>query len=209
MSIFSKQIESITYEDVIRFCEQGISEGISLDYKENFSSTDNSKLAKTICSFANAYGGTIVIGVKDKDSKPLAPFEGIEYSDKLEEKVWSIVLSNIYPPLNPLIRICPPVQSKTFIIIRVEQSNRTPHAIHNNTQIYIRTGNVTQLEDLASVDKIEWLFNERRKSEEFRLLPPKELPQTITGVEITFDRSFKERVSEPKDEYLKQKYLTL
>lgn len=65
------------------------------------------------------------------------------------------------------------------------------------------------VESFKSNPHLAFKYLERRKSEEFRLLPPKELPQTITGVEITFDRSFKERVSEPKDEYLKQKYLTL
>lgn len=52
------------------------------------------------------------------------------------------------------------------------------------------------VESFKSNPHLAFKYLERRKSEEFRLLPPKELPQTITGVEITFDRSFKEKSNE-------------
>ncbi len=165
MSIFTKPINDIFFQDVISFCEQGIGEGINLDYKRDFPSTG---LEKTISAFANTFGGVIVIGVEDEDSKPKPPFEGIEHKDKLEERVWNIIVDNIYPPVFPEIRVCPPSNYKTFVTIRVPQSNETPHALYNNTQVYIRTGNRNKPEDLATVEQIEWLRNRRKKSEELR-----------------------------------------
>jgi len=86
----------------------------------------------------------------------------------LEERVWNIILDNIYPPVFPEIRVCPQHNNKTFVIIRVLQSNETPHALNNNTQAYLRTGNRNKPEDLATVEQIEWLRNRRKKSEELR-----------------------------------------
>lgn len=159
MSIFTKPILEISYQDVIAFCQQGIGESVNLDYKKDFPS---SGLEKTISAFANSFGGVILIGVEDEDSKPKPPFEGIEYKDRLEERVWNIIVDNIYPPVFPEIRVCPPCNNKTFVTIRVPQSNETPHAIYNNTQVYVRTGNRNKPEDLATVEQIEWLRNRRR-----------------------------------------------
>ncbi|MDI6733539.1 MAG: ATP-binding protein, partial [Planctomycetota bacterium] len=165
MSIFTKHINEITYDDVVSFCQQGIAEGINLDYKKDF---PPSGLEKTISAFANSFSGVIIIGVEDKDSKPNPPFEGIDYKDKLEERVWNIILDNIQPPVFPEIRVCPPKNNKTFVVIRIPQSNETPHAILNNTQVYLRTGNRNKPEDIATVEQIEWLRNRRRKSEELK-----------------------------------------
>jgi hypothetical protein len=165
MSIFTKPINEISFQDITSFCEQGIGEGINLDYKRDFPS---SGLEKTISAFANTFGGVIIIGVEDEDSKPKPPFEGIEYKDKLEERVWNIIVDNIYPPVFPEIKVCPPLNNKAFVTIRVPQSNETPHALYNNTQVYIRTGNRNKPEDLATVEQIEWLRNRRERSEELR-----------------------------------------
>jgi len=167
MSIFTQPSTEISYQDVVYFCEQRIGEGVNLDYKKDF---PPSGLEKTILAFANTFGGVILIGIEDEDSKPKPPFEGIEYKDGLEERVWNIIVDNIYPPVFPEIRVCPPHNNKTFVIIRVPQSNETPHAIYNNTQVYVRTGNRNKPEDLVTIEQIEWLRNRRKKPEELREL---------------------------------------
>lgn len=166
MSIYTKPINAIEYDDVVSFCQQKIAEGVNLDYKKDF---PPSGLEKTISAFANTFGGVIIIGVGDEDSKPKPPFIGIDYKDRLEERVWNIILDNIYPPVFPEIRVCTVKNKKTFIVIRVPQSNETPHAIRNKTEVYIRTGNRNKPEDLATIDQIEWLMSRRKKSEELKI----------------------------------------
>lgn len=161
MSLFTKPINDIIYDDVVSFCEQGINEGVNLDYKKDFPKD----LEKTISAFGNTFGGLIIIGIEDQDSKPKPPFVGIEYTERLEDRVWNIILDNIYPPLFPEIRICPPKENKTFVITRVPESNETPHTIYNNTDVYIRTGNRNKPEE-----KREWLRYRRKKSEQLREL---------------------------------------
>ncbi len=164
MNIFTKPINEITFDDVVAFCQQGIKEGVNLDYKQDFPA----HLEKIISAFANTFGGIIIIGVKEKDGKPEHPFAGMDYQDKLEDRITNVIVSNIYPPVFPEIQICPPKEKKTFVVIRVPQSNETPHALYNNTKVYIRTANRNKLEDLATIEQIEWLKNRRQKSEQFR-----------------------------------------
>ena len=162
--LFTKEITEITFEDVVNFCKEQMPESINLDYKKDFPR----HLEKTISAFANTMGGLIILGVEDKDSKPKLPVIGLKYQEGFRERVTSIILSNIYPPVFPEIGVCKPVEKRTFVIIRVPQTNMTPHYIRHRTQIYVRTDDITHPERLAPAEQIEWLRDKRKKSEELR-----------------------------------------
>jgi len=162
--LFTKEITQINFDDVDIFCKQQIPESVHLDYKKDFPTN----LEKTISAFANTMGGLIIIGVEDKDSKPKLPVKGIKYHKGLRERVNNIILSNIYPPVFPEIQVCEPDNNMTFVIIRIPQSNMTPHYILHRTKIYIRTDDITSPEKLAPAEQIEWLRDRRKKSEELR-----------------------------------------
>ena len=89
--LFTKEIEKITYQDVLDFCNQQYRENIHLDYKQDI----DGGLAKTIAAMANTWGGLIVIGVEDEDSKPKLPLKGIGYKEHLREQVNNIILGNL------------------------------------------------------------------------------------------------------------------
>ncbi len=140
--LFSKSINDISYEDVVSFCGQGHKESSILEYKREFPG-NNETLAKTIAAFANTYGGILIIGVDAPAGEPVAPFEGIAFDStlKYEEKVEGICLAHIKEPVFPEIRVCPPHNNKTFIVIRIQQESPiAPHRIASNTRIYVRTG---------------------------------------------------------------------
>ena len=164
--LFTKEITSITFEDVVSFCKEQNPESINLDYKKDFPS----HLEKIISAFANTMGGLIIIGVEDEDSKPKLPVTGLPYKEGYRERVNSIILSNIYPPIFPEIQVCPPVNNKTFVVVRVPQSNTTPHYIRNKTNVFVRTDDINHPEALATADRIEWLRDRRKKSEELKEL---------------------------------------
>lgn len=164
--IYTAAIDQINWSDIVAFCEERRTENSYLDYKKDFST----KLDKTIASMANTVGGLILIGVdEDEESKPVLPISGIEATEKLEERVTNIILDNILPPVFPEIRVCrDESKERAIVLIRIQQSEQSPHAIAKNTSVYLRTGNVTKPEDLAEVDKIDWLKNRREKSETLR-----------------------------------------
>src|SRR6267142_1210346 len=163
--IFTKPIEEITYEDVIEFCGQR--QTIHLDYKREIGQS----LVKTIAAMANTWGGVIIIGVDEKDSAPKLPVQGMPYEEHLRERVNNLILGNITQPVFPEIQICRSQDNQfAFIVIRVPQSHLTPHAIRGNTQVYVRTDTSNEPEELATLDRIQWLVDRRKKSEEIKLL---------------------------------------
>ncbi len=159
--LFTKEIEKITYQDVIDFCNQQYRENIHLDYKQDI----DGGLAKTIAAMANTWGGLIVIGAEDEDSKPKLPVVGIPYKEHLREQINNIILGSITPPVFPEIQVCQTEDNqKSFIVVRVLQSNLSPHGIKNNSKVYIRTDTSNEPEELATVDRILWLVEKRKKS---------------------------------------------
>jgi len=166
MHLYSAAIASITWADVERFCEQQISENTYLEYKSDFPSD----LAKPIAAMANTLGGVILIGVDETDvGKPKLPLKGIDAQRGLEERVLNIILDSMSPPVIPEITTClDATGDKAIVVIRLSQSENAPHALHSNTAVYIRTGKRNKPEDLADLDRIDWMRSGRKKSEELR-----------------------------------------
>jgi predicted HTH transcriptional regulator len=143
MSIFVKPVNEIEFEDVKAFCEEQIEENSRLEYKRDFSSKDEKKqIAKEISAFANTHGGIILVGVGEKDRKPNLPIDGRDNVRGLKEKVTSIALKNIYPPVFPEIQVCEfgDTLEKAVVVIRVQESDETPHTVERTTGIYVRVG---------------------------------------------------------------------
>jgi len=165
-TLFLKPAAQLTWDDVESFCDERTPENAILDYKQDFPK----ELEKTVAAMANTYGGMILIGVQeDSENKPVLPLRGIKFERGISERVMGIVISNIRPPIMPEIAVCLDLAGeKAIVVIRVPESYGTPHAIANNTQPYLRTGDRNQPETLASMDKIEWLVDRRKKSEQFR-----------------------------------------
>lgn len=203
--LYIKNIEETTWDDIENFCQQKLSEGAYLDYKEDFPKY----LEKTISAMANTVGGIILIGVaEDDENKPVVPITGIPFVRGLSERVMNIILSNITPPLFPEINICRNSGGeRAVVILRISQSYQSPHVIASNTKVYLRTGNRNNPEELAKIDDIEWLKNQRYKSEEFRKGLYERALQRFTD---EYDRQLKERVVEGKSiEKIQQGWLTL
>jgi len=166
MSLFTKPINEITIDDVETFCKQGIGEGVRMEYKKDFSGKNaNKQIAKEVASFANTYGGLLLIGVDEDDRKPKMPLSGIDFKDGLEEKIVSIALKGINPPVFPEIQVCKLKETpdKAIIVIRVHESDETPHRIEQDTKIYIRAASQSE-PTLAPFEEIEWLINRRKKA---------------------------------------------
>jgi hypothetical protein len=160
--IYTKSIEEISWDDIDAFCQERVGEGAYLDYKEDFPN----QLEKTISAMANTFGGIILIGIEEDDNKrPLLPIKGIPFQRGLSERVTSIILTNITPPVFPEIQVCRrETDDKAIVVIRIPQSHQTPHAILSNTRVYLRTGDINKPEELATIDQIAWLTNQRSKA---------------------------------------------
>lgn len=171
--IFSKPIDKLNIDDVRTFCREGVKEGFTIDYKVDIPKN----LAKTVCAFANTYGGIVLIGI-DEDrttGKPVTDdqgnpmIHGIPMEEGLYDRITQIILSNIHPPLFPEIGVVPfENDAKAVIVIRIPESEHTPYAVDQNRSIYVRTDSMNAPEERATVEQLEWLQGRRRKATELK-----------------------------------------
>jgi hypothetical protein len=175
MSLWYKEIDKITFEDVDAFCQQKLREGVRLDYK----ATIPNDLAKVVAAFANTLGGLLILGVvaDPKTNVPVwppvpGPNVGMPDAKGIEERITAICRDNIYPPVRP--EISPILQNAllpghVIVVLRVPESPEAPHAINNGRAIYERTGSQGQPHDLAAIDNIGQLLERRNRIEEQRV----------------------------------------
>jgi hypothetical protein len=164
MSLFTKNIGEIQFDDISNFVDIRLREDLRLDYKEDFP-TD---LAKTVIAFANTVGGIILIGVKaNRNTNQPEQIPGIVLSAGLEERVTNITMSNIEPPISPEVKVCPyksnaglTQNDRAVVVIRVSQSDIAPHYDSRSNAIWIRNHNTC---NQASLDVIERLLERRDK----------------------------------------------
>lgn len=167
MRLLTAPIDAITWKDVLDFCDIGLPEGVTIDYKADFPA----ELERTVAAMANTAGGIVLIGVaEDRTStKPLMPPVGVPLIRGLPERVISTCLTGIAPPIVPEIAIAQDSSGvHCFVVVRVPQSHQAPHATARNTRVYLRRGSINSPEDLATLDELEWLKGGRRQSEELR-----------------------------------------
>ncbi len=158
-----KPRDQLTPGDVRQICAR-FNEGMRVEYKGSLDRNVRDKLPKIVSSFANSYGGIVIVGVKTSEGRPLSPIEGFEKpeGEELPLTIENICHQNIYPVLTPLVtEIGSDVPGKVFLLIEIEPSPEAPHAIENSRQVYIRTGSASEPYDLADLDLIERLIKRR------------------------------------------------
>jgi len=166
--MFSIPIDNLNFQDVNSFCETRPREGLVLDYKLDFPR----RLDKTIASFANTFGGHILVGVDETPAgEPVLPITGVALQPGLRERVVATALDAIYPPVYPEVRVVefqsPGAQSadRAVVVIRVHESEASAHAVDGGTSVYLRVDNISdQFTRRATTDEIAWLTNKRQKA---------------------------------------------
>ena len=108
-------------------------EGEQLDFKQTIS--DPFKIAKTITSFANTRGGTLLVGVRDNKT--------ILGVDPEEEKYMLETAANFHcEPAIPLsYREVEDDEESVVLVVTVAESRNKPHYVidkHNQRHVYIR-----------------------------------------------------------------------
>lgn len=154
----------MNFRDVKLLIEEG--EGFAVEFKRRIASAE--KIARTIISFANTKGGTILFGVDDNGS-----VIGVE-SEKAEVDLIEIAGKDFCdPPIEPQIAIVP-FNGRDVIVCRIEESKSKPHYFlgerdrenGENTRVYIRVNDKTVM---ASREVVKILQNESPNATPLRI----------------------------------------
>lgn len=101
MSILNKKFEDITSQDIDALIELSISESQKLEFKQSVwgrGDEDIREMLRDITSMANAYGGYILIGLKENSETGIAQeVESIINADDEKDRIFSSCLANIEP----------------------------------------------------------------------------------------------------------------
>jgi len=164
MSLFLKPLGEISFSEVQAFCNT-YEEGIRVEYKES-----PVNISKVVSSFANTSGGIWVIGVKEDPVTHTRQIVGLPKGPGYEEQIVQSCLTGVYPPIRPAVReiLVEGEPDKAVIVVKVEESTEAPHAIDKSTRAYVRTASVSQPNDLADMDRLEYFFKRRQNAESKR-----------------------------------------
>ena len=138
-------------------------EGVVMEYKrETYGRNDEAKreLVKDVCSFANAHGGHLVIGIDEAEG---APATIVPFADAEVLRIEDIVRNGLEPAVLG-IRVRPvPVTGGHVIVLRVPRSPTPPHRARQTRRVYGRTS--ARAHELG-MDEQRALFTQRLSAEE-------------------------------------------
>src|SRR6267143_3868618 len=111
-------------------------EGYVLDFKQDW----NDSGLKTVASFANTFGGTLIVGVSELDGRP-DKLLGVQCPNELKTRIAGSIATSLYPCPSFEIGECslPSDGSKKLAVVRVQETsevclitkkNVTPNPIH-------------------------------------------------------------------------------
>lgn len=152
---FDKQIDEITFDDLNLLIVNGVAEGYYVEYKSDFQ--EPKKIAKSIASFANTYGGWYFIGIEDEDGTNIAKnIVGFDISkhDKPPETIRHIVREYIHPIPYFKMRVLSDDSGKQVLVAFVPESFEAPHVLRDGA-VYIRNGEESiPIKDKHALDKL-------------------------------------------------------
>lgn len=150
LSIHSKPIDEITYQDISDFCDSKTPECYFVDYKLQ----TPSDIAKDVAAMANAVGGVILIGIRtigEAEGKPGIPDElvGIPDGQKELRRIDKKCGDTLYPPLIAESASCelPHSPGNFVLLLRVPASQSAPHWLGegDDNKIPIRVSDFTTI----------------------------------------------------------------
>ena len=202
LNITSKPADQIGIRDIEELIEAEVPEGQQLEFKEALS-TEKGKapehaLLEGAVAFANAQGGTLLLGVKEPSKKPpidtrITPVpDCVELADRISKK-----LRDYVEPKIPAIEVFGvPVEGDSgLVIIRVGRSRLAPHWVKKNRACKIRRADrseqmtMWEVQDMtlnASRGMKDFEERLRERSKKFQQeLEHLETPEEAFGIRLT------------------------
>lgn len=140
---FDKQMNELTREDLDSLIQKEVAEGYWVEYKSSFQ--ENRKVAKSISSFANTYGGWYFIGIEAKNSVA-SKIVGVSLKEIRDpvDKLREIVKSHIDPTpvfYHKTIQLDEP--DKVVVVVHIPDNQETPFIVSDG-RIYRRVGDSSE-----------------------------------------------------------------
>ena len=178
--MFTKKLADLTKTDIEHVVVQGIQEGSQVEFKSALSANKGEhpwyagkdeigdkardKITKELIAFANAHGGTLVLGIKETDEKPAraAEIKPIPRAAELAERLRQACSDCIDPRLPVLEAEGIPIEEDDsgVVVFHVPHSRLAPHRHKSNKECYYRRADRSEAMTMREIQDLT-LFTER------------------------------------------------
>lgn len=162
MALSRIPFDEISVEDIQGLIENGVTEGIGIDYKRDAYGTsddDKKEYLRDVSSFANASGGYLIIGVEERGGEPIE-VAGISSSniDAELQRYENLARDSLEPRIIGLRMKAIKLESGNFVLVlSIPQSWNPPHRANFKKTKRFFTRNSTGSHEV-SVEELRALF---------------------------------------------------
>jgi len=141
MSIFSKPLSRLEQADLLELLEDRAVENARLEFKSEVPNKDET--LKKLSSFANTFGGFMVIGAKANSADGrIEALPGGDVQDGYKQKVVDWCFGGANPPLT--VEVSDPIPapgggSKACYVAHAAESDVAPHFLNGRRGVWVRT----------------------------------------------------------------------
>jgi hypothetical protein len=164
MSLFNKSITALTTADLQQLLTEQAVENIRLEFKSAPPSKE--EMLKKLSSFANTYGGYVVVGAAEDGTGRLQGLPGVAVINGYRQQIVQWCYDGVWPPLEVFVSDpipTPQDATKVCYVVEVPLSAETPHFLNGRKGAYVRTDEHSQRFEpqLAGYEELTHLGNRR------------------------------------------------
>lgn len=166
MSIYTKPLSQLTTSDLQELVSNRDVENVRLEFKLTEPKKDEA--LKKLSSFANTYGGFLVVGAKaHSDDGRVEDLPGIVKVAGYKQKLVDWSFAGVSPPMTVEISdpiLVPAANGNVCYVIYVPESETAPHFLNGRRGIWIRTDEFSGHYEpqLADETELRHLFDRRK-----------------------------------------------
>lgn len=159
-------------EDLQELLDDSAVENVRLEFKQE--EPNKEQTIKKLSSFANTYGGYMVVGAEADNDGRLKALPGVDIISGYKQKIVQWCYDAVSPPINPFVSDpipSPRDKDKVCYVVFVEESEATPHFLNSRQGAWVRTDEFSQRYEprLANFDEIRHLADRRKLAVDRRL----------------------------------------
>ena len=164
MAFYTTPPSRLATNDLRELLDDGAVENARLEFKLRVPNKEQS--LKKLSSFANTFGGMMVVGAEEKDSRIIG-LPGVDPEPGYKQRVVDWCAAAVDPPLyvevsNPIPT--PEGTGKVCYVIRVPESETAPHFLNGRNGLWVRTDEFSRKFDakLATEAEVRQLLHRRQ-----------------------------------------------
>jgi hypothetical protein len=172
MSIYTKPLSQLGTADLQQLLTDKAVENVRLEFKSEVPKKDDT--LKKLSSFANTFGGFVVIGAKAKsEDGRIEDLPGVDEESSYKQKIVDWCFNGASPPLIVQVSDAIPVPSangKVCYVIHTAESEVAPHFLNGRKGVWVRTDEFSSRFEaqLADDNELRHLLDRRKLIRERR-----------------------------------------